>query len=270
MAERESRRPIYREDEWVLIRPGEFQMGSPDSDDEADSDELPPHPVRMPNTFKMGRHEVTVEEYQRFAYATGRPTPFDAGFGEGLSNDKRRRLPVIYVSYEDAEAYAQWLSKETGKRFRLPTEAEWEYAARAGTETRRFWGDDPAHTQACDYANVFDSQNAPVLRRRYGAAITWEPHQCPDPYAYTAPVGEFRPNPWGLYDMLGNVCEWVQDCWHENYTNAPEEGSVAWGEAGGGDCRPCGPGRLLERSAEERLFRQPQQEHARQPEQQWT
>jgi formylglycine-generating enzyme required for sulfatase activity len=134
------------------------------------------------------------------------------------------RKSAINVSYEDAVAYAEWLSEQTGKRFRLPSEAEWEYAARAGTRTRRFWGDAPS--QACKYANVFDKRNQKKLSVRYGIS---GPHDCEDPYPETAPVGSFDPNPWGLYDMLGNVWEWVQDCYHNSYEGAPADGS-AWEE----------------------------------------
>ncbi len=231
-AERERRRPILREEDWILIKPGQFDMGSPDADTEATPNEGPPHPVRISKAFKLDRYEVTFEEYDRFAYATGRRPPTDSGFGAGLSDEKRRRLPVINVSYEDAVAYADWLRRETGKRYRLPTEAEWEYAARAGTPYRRFWGD--ASSQACEYANVFDKRSEEILRARY--AISWEPHDCEDSYAVIAPVGQFKPNRWGLYDMLGNVYEWVQDCWHENYEGAPKDGSRAWKAENNGNC----------------------------------
>jgi formylglycine-generating enzyme required for sulfatase activity len=226
-AEWERRRPIFREEDWILIKPGQFDMGSPDADTEAAPDEKPPHPVRISKAFKLDRREVTFEEYDRFVYATGRRPPSDAGFGAGLSDEERRRLPVINVSYEDAVAYAEWLSEQTGKRFRLPREAEWEYAARAGTPYRRFWGDDPS--QACKYANVFDKRNQKKLSARYG--ISWEPHDCEDPYPEFAPVGSFDPNSWGLYDMLGNVWEWVQDCYHNSYKGVPADGS-AWEKEG--------------------------------------
>jgi formylglycine-generating enzyme required for sulfatase activity len=141
---------------------------------------------------------------------------------------------VINVSWSEAVDYAKWLSKETGKKYRLPTEAEWEYAARAGTTTRRYWGDDVDYREACKYANVFDRGSEKELKARYG--ITWDPFACEDGYAETAPVGSFKPNALGLYDMLGNVYEWVQDCWHDGYDNkAPRDGS-AWVEKDGGDC----------------------------------
>ncbi|MCY4283154.1 MAG: formylglycine-generating enzyme family protein, partial [Gammaproteobacteria bacterium] len=117
--------------------------------------------------------------------------------------------PVVCVSWNDAQAFIKWLSDETGGNYRLPTEAEWEYAARAGTTTKYSWGDDIGSNRAnCDNDD------------------------CGDSYDYTAPVGSFPANPWGLHDMHGNVWEWVQDCWNDNYKGAPKDGSV-WTS---GDC----------------------------------
>jgi hypothetical protein len=154
----------------------------------------------------IGRYEVTFEEYDRFVQATGRRLPDDGGWGRG-------KQAVIKVSWKDAVAYAEWLSRETGERYRLPTEAEWEYAARAGAESRYWWGDDIR-------------QGAKVWANCDGCGSGWGDKQ-------TAPVGSFEPNAYGLYDTAGNVWEWVQDCWHENYVGAPEDGS-AWEE------RDCG------------------------------
>lgn len=179
---RQERAPILPE--MKVIAPGRFVMGSPAGDPEAYEPEFPVHEVVIEQAFAIGRSEVTFAEYDRFALATGRRPPSDQGWGGG-------QRPVINVSWEDAVAYATWLSKRTGKPYRLPTEAEWEYAARAGSSTKRFWGDDAS--QACEYANVYD----------------------------------------GLHDMLGNVWEWVQDCWHEDYEGARDDGS-AWQQA---DCR---------------------------------
>jgi formylglycine-generating enzyme required for sulfatase activity len=120
---------------------------------------------------------------------------------------------VISVSWEDAVAYAEWLSQQTGKHYRLPTEAEWEYTARAGTETAYWWGDEIGKNRAnCN-----------------GCGSQWDGKQ-------TAPVGSFKPNPWRLHDTAGNVYEWVQDCWHKNYAGAPEDGSKVWETEGSGDC----------------------------------
>lgn len=214
---------LYRvsEPEMVQIPAGEFWMGSGEDDQEASASERPLHRVTIPRPFEIGKYEVTFDEYDQFAHATGRALPSDQGWGRG-------RRPVINVSWEDALAYAAWLSKMIGKSYRLPTEAEWEYAARAGSETERFWGDDPQ--QACQYANGADRSF-----QHYG--YSGEIHDCDDGYIFTAEVGsfkasQFKANP-GLYDTLGNVWEWVQDSWHGNYQGAPADGS-AWEAAGNG------------------------------------
>jgi formylglycine-generating enzyme required for sulfatase activity len=131
--------------------------------------------------------------------------------------------PAVCLSWNDAVAYADWLTKETGRPYRLPSEAEWEYAVRAGTTTSRFWGDDP--NGACTYANVADRS---AEARFPGGAV----HDCDDGHVFTAPVGSFKPNPFGLLDIQGNAWEWVQDCWNDGYEGAPADGS-AWTD---GDC----------------------------------
>ncbi len=153
----------------------------------------------------MGKYEVTFEEYDRFAKATGREKPDDEGWGRG-------RRPVINVSWNDAVAYAEWLSGQTGENYGLPTEAQWEYAARAGTQTARYWGDNP--DQACRYANVYDR----TADRADG--FSWSYHDCDDGYAETAPVGRFEANGFGLYDMLGNIREWACSEYEEGYGGA--------------------------------------------------
>ena len=158
------------EPEMIVIPAGEFWMESGDDEQEADASEKPRHRVTIPKSFELGKYEVTFNEYDQFAYATGQQLPADQGWGRG-------RRPVINVSWYDAVAYAQWLSKRTGKNYRLSTEAEWEYAARAGSETSRFWGDDL--NQACQYANVADQS----LRQ---AGYNVEIHECNDGYVYTA------------------------------------------------------------------------------------
>jgi formylglycine-generating enzyme required for sulfatase activity len=120
------------------------------------------------------------------------------------------RHPVTCVSWNDAQAFIKWLNKKTGSSYRLPSEAEWEYAARAGTKTARFWGDDP--NDACSYANVADQTKSPDGKFQWS-----DIHECTDGYWFTAPVGSFRSNAFGLYDMLGNVSEWCQDV-YGNYT----------------------------------------------------
>lgn len=145
--------------------------------------------------FAMGRYEITFAEYDRFAKATHRDKPHDESWG-------RNQRPVINVSLQDAMAYTKWLSQQTGKKYRLPTDTEWEYAARANTKTKRYWGDEP--DEACQYANVWDQTSKNVH-----SGWHWTIHNCVDNYVYTAPVGRFTANNFGLFDMLGNVWEWV-------------------------------------------------------------
>ncbi len=189
------------EPEMVVIEPGEFRMG--DLSGKGDSDEGPAHRVVIAKRFAIGKYEVSFEEYERFARATNRPLPDDERWGRG-------KRPVIYVSWKEATAYAKWLSEQTGARYRLPTEAEWEYAARAGTETR--WS--------------FSDKEGDLGKH----AWHWE-----NSNNKTHPIGEKEPNPWGLHDVHGNVLEWVADCWHEDYDGAPNDGS-AWEEEGSDDC----------------------------------
>ena len=206
------------EPEMVVIPSGSFQMGCVSGID-CDDDEKPVHEVRI-DSFALSKYEVTFEEYDRFTDATGREQAID------VDDWGRGRHPVIRISWYDASAYAAWLSSQTGKRYRLPTEAEWEYAARAGTETAYSWGNDIGVNRAnCD-----------------GCGSRWDDKQ-------TTPVGSFRANRWGLHDMHGNVPEWVQDCWNDNYRGAPTDGS-AW-ESGNCDWRvyrgcswPYGPRNL--------------------------
>jgi formylglycine-generating enzyme required for sulfatase activity len=182
--------------ETVPLQGGEFTMGSTEN-----IPEQPPHPVRVP-AFAIGKYEVTFDDWDVCVLAGGcEYRPNDGGWGRG-------RRPVINVSWDDAQVYVTWLSKVTGETYRLPSEAEWEYAARAGTTTQYWWGDNtPTREQANFGHNV----------------------------GKTAEVGSYPANPWGLYDMNGNVWEWVEDCWHESYEGAPSDGS-AWLEKDGDDC----------------------------------
>ena len=192
--------------EMVVVPAGRFRMGCVSGQDCGD-DELPVHDVQV-GSFALSKYEVLFEEYDRFADATGRARPRDGPlYGEGWGRGGR---PAINVSWEDATAYTEWLSAQTGATYRLPSEAEWEYAARAGTTTPYSWGSDIGQNRAnCS-----------------GCGSRWDLEQ-------TAPAGSFAPNAWGLHDMHGNVSEWVADCWHDRYARAPSDGS-AWTR--GGDC----------------------------------
>ena len=180
-------------------------MGSPESEAGRSADEGPQHPVKITYPFEIGRYEVTFAQYDAFAKDTQHQLPDDRGWGRG---DR----PVINVTWHDAQAYVKWLSDKTGKKYRLPTEAEWEYVARAGTATAYWWGDRIGKANAaCD-----------------GCGSQWDGKK-------TTLVGSFKPNAFGVYDTAGNVWEWTQDCWYGDYTRAPTDGS-AWLEQNGGDC----------------------------------
>jgi formylglycine-generating enzyme required for sulfatase activity len=178
--------------ELVWLPPGAFIMGEPG---EASG---PQHVVKIDYQLAVGRYEVTFAEWDACVAAGGcRPGPDDSGWGRG-------RQPVINVSWADVGQYTAWLSRRSGKRYRLLTEAEWEYAARAGTEVHYWWGNDPGRGNA----NCHD------------CGSRWDGRQ-------PALVGRFAPNPFGLYDMHGNVSEWVEDCFHDRYQDAPSDGR-AW------------------------------------------
>ena len=206
-----SRKPleIYRDElkdgtlgpEMVIVPAGSFRMGNIGG--KGSADERPVHTVSFAQAFAIGRFTVTFDEYDDYAKANQIEPPSDSGWGRG-------KRPVINVSWKDATAYAHWLAVQTGKAYRLPSEAEWEYAAKAGTETAYWWGDNIETNRAnCD-----------------GSGSEWSGKQ-------TAPVGSFPANPWGLHDTVGNVWEWVHDPWHGNYEGAPLDGSV-WEQGGSG------------------------------------
>ena len=139
--------------------------------------------------------------------------------------------PVVCVSWEDAKAYVRWLSRETGQDYRLPSEAEWEYAARAGTTTPFYWG--ARVNEHCSHGNGTDRTAERTFRSRWDRLYAWRSSDCTDGVARTAAVGSYNPNAFGLYDMAGNVHEWVEDCWHDNYSGAPRDGAA---RISGGDC----------------------------------
>ncbi len=190
--------------EMVSIPAGCFQMGSPAIELGRAGNEGPQHRVCL-KAFEIGKTEVTFSQYDAFAEGTERDTPGDAGWG-------RENRPVINVSWEDAVAYAQWLSKQTGRAYRLPSEAEWEYAARAGTQTP-FWTGRCIRTDQANYDGHYDFKGCGAKTGVY--------------WGKTVAVGSLPANPWGLCEVHGNVWEWVQDRWHGNYDGAPGDGS-AW------------------------------------------
>lgn len=178
--------------EMVVLKSGAFRRGEAGGD----ADEQPVRSVSIGRGFAIGRYPVTFEEYDVFCERTGRRKPDDEGWGRG-------RRPVVNVNWTDATAYAQWLARESGERYRLPSNAEFEYATRAGGSTHYPWGDalgrDAANCGGC--GSLWDSRRA-------------------------APVGRFPPNAWGLYDMVGNVWQWVADCWDADYRANPDDGGA--------------------------------------------
>ena len=192
----------------VVVPAGSFMMGSPQSEKGRGNDEGPHHEVMFANPFAVGRFAVTFEQWD--AYADGgcngyRPDDEDWG---------RDQRPVINVSWDDTKAYVEWLAKKTGKPYRLLSEAEWEYPARAGSTTAFWWGD----SISTDQANYHGNFTYPTAKRAKG-----EYRQ------RTVAVNSFDPNPWGLYQVHGNVWEWTQDCYDDNYRGAPSDGSVSTG-----------------------------------------
>ena len=224
----------------VVIPGGQFTIGSPEEErkwyvaagaqQEWADWEKPKAGVKV-GAFALGRREVTKGEFAVFAKATGRAMEGGCRHFEGQwKQDPQRNWqapgfdqpdehPVVCVNWEDAQAYAAWLSGQTGQSYRLPNEAEWEWAARAGTTTMRWWGDDTNNSEICAYENVADRALADKLN------TTWVVN-CKDGYVYTAPVGRFQANALGVYDMLGNAAEWVQDCFEASHDGQAVDGKA--------------------------------------------
>jgi formylglycine-generating enzyme required for sulfatase activity len=213
----------------VVIPPGKFTMGFDGGLEERY--EGPVREVTIDYAFALGRVEVTQAEYAAFIEATGHVsgtgcaiwdgsdwyhTPGadwrDPGYGRPPAPDE----PVVCVTWNDVKAYTLWYAEHTGQPYRLPSEAEWEYAARAGTTGTYTWGDDP--DGGCAVANYYDKSGFSPKR-------TFTPAKCDDGFAMVAPVGSLAPNPFGLYDMTGNVWEWVEDCYFMPAPLKPVDGS---------------------------------------------
>ncbi len=224
----------------VVIPAGQSLVGAPADAvgaGEAPANQTPQHRIVIAQPFAVSEREVTLGEFQRFVEASGYAidpgcTVFSGGFiwdkyasfeRPGYAQDAE--FPAVCVSFEDAEAYAAWLSDQTGARYRLPSEAEWEYAARAGSAAAYPFGDTPK--AFCNFANLADVSAAKLHPG-------WSVADCDDGHAGAAATGSFAPNAFGVADMLGNVWEWVADCWHDTYELAPVDGS-AWTESG--DCQ---------------------------------
>jgi formylglycine-generating enzyme required for sulfatase activity len=219
--------------EMVVIPSGSFDMGSPNSEVGRFDTEGPVHRVNFMRNFALGKHEVTREQYALFIKSTG----YNAGencwtFEDGKYEERNGRNwqnpgfsqednhPVVCLNWNDATAYINWLTRISGRQYRLPTEAEWEYAARGHSGAARYWGE--SSEGALNNANVADASCKSMV-----PGVSWEVHLLNDGYPFTSPVGAYQANGFGLYDMIGNAWEWVEDSWHENYGGAPNAGS-AW------------------------------------------
>ena len=230
--------------EMVMLPGGSFTMGVPRGEEEREGVPVdlrgrsePQRRVTIAPGLAMSRSAVTLGQFAAFVAATGH-TPGSgcwAFVNNGTTYEyqeapalnwrnpgfpQKEDHPVVCVSWLDAQAYARWLATTTGKPYRLPSEAEWEFAARAGTTTARYWGDTQA--PACEYGNVADLSLAEALNLDRRPQFTF---RCTDRHIYTAPVGSFRPNAFGLHDMLGNVWQWTLDCLNPTLEGQPMDGS---------------------------------------------
>jgi formylglycine-generating enzyme required for sulfatase activity len=205
----------------MIIRPGKFVMGSPSGETGRQDSEGPQHLVTVSRPFAIGRFDVTRAEFAMFVRETGYSTldekcDWSAPRSKGLSLNQTPSDPVVCVNWDDAHAFLAWLAGKTGKPYRLPSEAEWEYAARSGSTTARPWGEQLTRSDA-NYGSD------PCC----GAFASGQ-----DKWLYTSPVGSFPANRFGLYDMIGNVWQWTADCGNDTYAAAPNDAS-AWTT---GDC----------------------------------
>lgn len=226
--------------EMVVLPPGTFQMGSEHIEPMRGGEMRPQGPVRTIHIrypFAVGKYEVTIGEWRTFMADTGHQASDcrawggeratmgfsfeDPDFGRPVLDEE----PIMCVYWTEAQKYVQWLTEKTGRNYRLLTEAEWEYAARGGVDTEWFWGDN--ENRICEYGNIFDQVAAqnPELVAGSGTAVSMAA-PCKDGYDLAAPVGQFKPNGYGLYDTVGNVWEWVQDCSPIYYPDEPVDGSA--------------------------------------------
>lgn len=228
----------------VRIKAGSFTMGIPVAETKRLNNDLPPgddharplHRVTFAHDFWLGRYDVTRGEFAEFADTTnyeakgqcfGFFTSAPAKSWRDPGFPQTDRDPVVCVNIADARAYTEWLSTKTGKTYRLPSEPEWEYAARAGTTTTYYWGNSAA--EICRQANVADQ----ALDKAWGVAVAIA--KCNDGFVFTSPVGSFPANPWGLHDMAGNVWQWTDDCDGPDYRGTSTDGSARNGS--GANCR---------------------------------
>ncbi len=236
----------YIEPIMVNIPAGEITLQSPmllpppAQSSHSNSEPMPPPQQVSIKPFRMGKYEVTLKEFGRFIAATHYQPPTQCmqmkdkqWFGLMPANWAKHSHspgeygPVTCIGWPAAEAYAQWLSKETGKHYRLPSEAEWEYAARAGTTSAYFWGDDPE--QACHYANIADHSANEAVKRDYDGleyAGAWTRQTCDDGTGYASIVGSYEANAFGLHDMIGNIGEFTADCYNPTVSENNADGSA--------------------------------------------
>ena len=225
--------------EMAVVPPGSFAMGSPPDEKGRYGDEGPVREVALGESFAVGTREVTRRQYASFVRESG----YAGGdtcwvYEQGKWKDRTDRSwrdpgygqtgdhPAVCVSWTDALAYVEWVSRKTGAAYRLPSEAEWEYAARGGTIAARHWNEDPKNEKQCRHANGADQ-----TAKRHEAGLTLVA-SCEDGYLTTSPVGRYEANAFGLRDVLGNAWEWTKDCWNESHRNAPGDGRAREG----GDC----------------------------------
>lgn len=223
----------------VVVPTGKYMMGAPDDEPGRTDSQTPQHEVAIGKGFALSQTDITVGQFREFVRASGyKPESVTQGGasvydeGTGVMRDVSNatwaddyaghpatdHLPVVNISWNDAHAYVQWLSQRTGKTYRLPSEAEFEYALRAGSTTRYWWGSGTPKTKV---ENLTGSLDRSPSKRRWSHAF----QNYGDGYWGPAPVMSFAPNAFGLYDMDGNVSEWMSDCWHDNYVRAPVDGS---------------------------------------------